>query len=78
MNNGLAVVGLVILVGLAISGCGPRPSAMLDLQSSKGKYKDCLKAYPNEESKCEVLRKFYEIDKGTVEAFEGGKVKISR
>ena len=40
----------------------------MDMLSSKTKYKDCLIANPNDHSKCEVLRKLYEIDKEAVEA----------
>jgi hypothetical protein len=40
----------------------------MDMLSSKKKYKDCLIANPNDHSKCEVLRKLYEIDKDAVEA----------
>ena len=40
----------------------------MDMLSSKTKYKDCLIANPNDYSKCEVLRKLYEIDKEAVEA----------
>jgi hypothetical protein len=43
-------------------------SAQMDILSSKTKYKDCLIANPNDHSKCEVLRKLYEIDKEAVEA----------
>jgi hypothetical protein len=76
MNKGLVVVGLVVLACLAITGCHPRTSAGYDMQSSKGKYIDCLKAYPNDDSKCEGLRKIYEVDKGAMEAIGGNKTNV--
>ena len=72
MDKRLAMVGMVILICLLLGGCPPatRMAAQLDMQSSKSEYKDCLKAYPNDESKCEGLRKLFEIDKEAVEAIE--------
>ena len=55
---------------LVFTGCSVHPilSTGDDMQASKTKYKDCLIAYPNDHSKCEGLRKLYEIDKEAVEA----------
>ena len=70
MDKQLPMVGFVILVCLVLGGCTPatRMSAQMDVLSSKTKYKDCLITNPNDHSKCEVLRKLYEIDKEAVEA----------
>jgi len=76
MNKDLAVVCLTILIGLTISGCHPSRLASWDLHGSKADYKNCLKAYPNEDSKCEGLRKLYEIDKDTVDSHTGNKTNV--
>ncbi len=71
MDKRLAMVGLGIMTCLVLSGCVHGSQyAGWDLQISKGKYKDCLKTYPNDESKCEGLRKLYEIDRDTVESYK--------
>ncbi len=79
MNKRLVMVGLVILVGLVLGGCPPYLTTGWDMESSKGKYKDCLKAYPNDESKCEGLRKIYEVDRGAAESARswGGRGSVN-
>ena len=78
MDKRLTMVGLVILVCLVLGGCPAHFTSGRDMENSKAKYKDCLKAYPNEESKCEGLRKIFEIDKGAAEAVSGTNVNIRR
>ena len=68
MCKRLVIAGLAIMVCLVISGCPPNIVLISDMQSSKTKYKECLEAYPNDASKCEGLKKLYEVDKDAVEA----------
>ena len=68
MCKRLVIAGLAIMACLVISGCPPHIALKNDMQSSKTKYKECLEAYPNDVSKCEGLKKLYEIDKDAVEA----------
>ncbi len=68
MCKRLVITGLAIMACLVISGCPPNVVLISDLQSSKTKYKECLEAYPNDVSKCEGLKKLYEVDKDAVEA----------
>ena len=68
MCKRLIIAGLAIMACLVISGCPPNQLIIGDMHSSKTKYKECLQAYPNNVSKCEGLKKLYEIDKDAVEA----------
>ena len=75
MCKRLVIAGLAIMACLVISGCPPSAVLMSDMQSSKTKYKECLEAYPtvmgvgiNDVSKCEGLKKLYEVDRDAVEA----------
>ena len=68
MCKRLVIAGLAIMACLVISGCPAHVVVLSDMQSSKTKYKECLEAYPNDVSKCEGLKKLYEIDKDAVEA----------
>ena len=68
MCKRLVIAGLAIMACLVISGCPPHVVLVSDMQSSKTKYKECLEAYPNDVSKCEGLKKLYEVDKDAVEA----------
>ena len=78
MDKQINMIGLIILVCLVLSGCPPILTTGWDMENSKTKYTDCLKAYPNDESKCEGLRKIFEINKEAAEAISGTNVNIRR
>ena len=68
MDKRLAMIGLIILVCLIMGGCPAHMTTGWDKESSKAKYKECLEAFPGDVSKCEGLKKLYEIDKGAAKA----------
>jgi hypothetical protein len=77
MNKGFVVAGLVVVACLAITGCQhPGIVAMKNMNSSKDNYKDCLKAFPGEPSKCETQRRLFEVDRDAVEATTTDQVKV--
>ena len=67
-----------VISAVLFTGCAAHMTAGWDMENSKTKYTDCLKAYPNDESKCEGLRKIFEINKEAVEAVRGNNVNIRR
>jgi hypothetical protein len=76
MNKGFAIVCLVVLTCLIVTGCAPRDVAMMNMNSSKSKYKECLEAFPNDSEKCETQRKLFEIDRDAVEATSRSHIKV--
>ena len=64
---------LISLIFLA--ACAAYQTAGWDMENSKEQYKDCLIKNPNDVSKCETLKKLYEIDKEAVHAISGTRPK---
>lgn len=76
MKNLKCKIIFVGIMGVILGGCHPRELAGWDVQTSKANYKECLQAYPNDATKCEGLRKLFEVDQSAIESMRGNNATV--